>query len=1836
MKNMARRCWAWPFRARRPAYWSGLLITASLLVLSRNGLQAQALVTTIGGGATSKPYSGYVNGNTLTQAEFAKPAGLAMDPAGAVMFVADYTNNAIRMVTAAGETTKSVTSTFATSGISRPLAVAVDGDTNVFVLNHGTTGANGTIVRIVGAGGTAGKVTTLATGLSSATALTLDSTDNCYATVNGNTVICIATNGSVTTVGKVATAGTSFQGIALLANGLLALCDAGNNGILTMNPTNGATAKLTGFNGVGDTLGASDVAAFRTPAAIAAAGDNVLVVADYGNDKVKLVDASGTVTLLYGINSNLWTTGTGYFPGWADGLGNTTNGSAESRLPYGVVVSTDGSVFTSEDYYHVLRHVTDTGLTPPSRTSSGGGGGGGSSSPTFDGPDGIAYDSVGNYLYVANPADNTVQAIDLSLATNATTTVLRSADGLSSPVSVMVDTSENLFILNRGTGTNGYILEFDAYGNAYGTIVSGLNVPTAFALDGSDNLLVAEQGGRIRAFGASVDTTLATITNANVSLQGIAIFDDGTIVVSDAGNAVLWAVDPITRIVSKLTGQLDHPGIAVASTNFAQLKQPRQLTRAGSDQILAADYGNNRVVLVQRTGYVITNTATYHLNSLNGTVWFGNSSDPVATNSSRFIPMAEPAGVAVGSDGTVFVSEDFYSDIREMTGTAVPGPATAPTIDFPALSSVGGVALNSSNTVLYVTDPVNNTVNMLNLENNETTVVLTSSDGLYEPVDVALDIDNNLYVLNQGTGDNGSIVSYDHYGYVIATNASSLTMPTAMKIDLAGDIYICELDGTVQEVSGTNLITVAVVATNAKVKLEGIALLDSGDVVVSDAGNNVIWAIAPDSTNAVLFTGAIGVSGTNFGSVAHARLNQPRGLAEVANGQLLIADAGNNRIVLSDDYGTVSTALVSSNADIWFGAATDPVSAGEANFVPMVSPVGVAVSTSGTVYDSEAVYRDIRGILSTGLQPPSRPPVPPPPVIGWFDYEWHSIDYFTVLHATTLATFHNDLLLAVNPNTNGVSTYYVYGVPPYTNTPSAADGTSPPYYEDGLLYADPLPNFGVSNLLLKAINIDSIGQKSSVTTAEFIFQVANPAIGGFNGAEFTVSDITTNAVLYYTIDGSDPTNGPPSIGPVSLVGTNDVPLSIDVESNVVFKVRGYRDGYLPSGIAEQSFSPSNFVANTISFGFSAGEASSDFVAAPGQTFYAPVTLTKLSDTVMYSLQFNLTVTNGGTNPGPAVTPNAYGFQSMLMKPLPNESDVFVPIEPYEFVTAGTNAQPEPTSIYYDGAWYQSLEFTNTAENLISVGWLERYGETNLYNTLSQNLLTYSLAHDRLYPNSSEPLEVVVGGYSFVVPGSATNGQTYQIQIGRPSATSDGVGAAGSSVYIAAPTNGATAGGSPINALKYVTVGQRKYVVGSVYPFSWFNAGDFGSTNIVNADLEQVFQSAIYDYNMPPAGSDFFDAMDSCGGTYVDLGHGYLEFNSYISGTNATAPLFDGNDTSINQIAFGDGVLDVCDVYVTFRRSLDPSLAWFQRYWNNGQRVAQIVANVGNDLVQKPAVRTKTTSTSTTNVLVNFAATDVLASAGATVQVPITANVLGNYPLRLLMLNLRVTPLDGSPALTTAVGFTQTAGVLGSPTSASSDSDGNFAAVWLNTTNSGLSGAATIGYLTITIPSTATAKSAYAIHFDHASASPNGLAAFPKHTLTGLVTLSSRTNSYYNDGIPDSWRLRWFGTLYNVLSESNACPSGDGIDNWEKYVAGVDPNVANDFPSTTAKSPVPTGYTTAIQWPSVSGVQYVVLRSSNLFGGAWTVLSTNTGTGGELEFDDQNTGQTLYYRVLIQQ
>ena len=194
-------------------------------------------------------------------------------------------------------------------------------------------------------------------------------------------------------------------------------------------------------------------------------------------------------------------------------------------------------------------------------------------------------------------------------------------------------------------------------------------------------------------------------------------------------------------------------------------------------------------------------------------------------------------------------------------------------------------------------------------------------------------------------------------------------------------------------------------------------------------------------------------------------------------------------------------------------------------------------------------------------------------------------------------------------------------------------------------------------------------------------------------------------------------------------------------------------------------------------------------------------------------------------------------------------------------------------------------------------------------------------------------------------------------------------------------------------------------------------------------------------------------------------------------------MYDGNDLSINTNCFGDGVLDVSDVYVTYRRSEDPSLNWWVRYWTNGQFVAVTTPNLAsNTLTASVALKSasqtfaKQASTGQTTPFqqpsVSFSAGDALVAPGQAISIPINASIFGNYPLRILGLNITVHPLDGSPDLTQPVQFIPAAG-LGQPVSGYSATKGNdtFAAAWFPTegiysTTPGLTSNVNLGSLTV--------------------------------------------------------------------------------------------------------------------------------------------------------------------------
>lgn len=1038
--------------------------------------------------------------------------------------------------------------------------------------------------------------------------------------------------------------------------------------------------------------------------------------------------------------------------------------------------------------------------------------------------------------------------------------------------------------------------------------------------------------------------------------------------------------------------------------------------------------------------------------------------------------------------------------------------------------------------------------------------------------------------------------------------AAQFSFPLGLAADASGNLFIADSkNNAIRKLDPANVVSTIPVAAGELFEPAGVALGESGELWVADTRHHTVKRIRQDGT-VLLRVGSnsrwdVGSEDSLFAD--QVRFNRPVGILWLGPSiGLLVADSGNHtlrRLFLNPLVGDYSSETLAGSPG-QAGFVDGPAAAAKFS-----SPAGLARDPiNGGFLVCDLANNAVRRVQTTAPQPPVSAPK-----LGWVDFVQDDFgNPVSVLRPVTQAVFNNDVIIAVlsEPATE---TYFTFGPTPPSSfedsipVPSRTTGNTPPAYEDGLPPSDVPPTIvnPQPDVTIKAVSLQDGRRPSPLVTARFQFKTANPSIVGDNPASFTLNNETIGAEMWFTTDGSEPTDdgsNPASTGPKFNGDRISLPLG---DSNVVFRVRAFRRNFLPSGILTKEFSPTNFVPNQISFGFEFGEASSEFVGAAGQRFYAPVTLTIVPGQKIYSLQFNVTVTN---LTGPAVAPGAIGFQSMLMKPIEGVTPVVFTAIPNAMALHDFAMLPSD---------FTNLLVTNFTQNLIAVGWLERFGKTNLFNTLKQDLITYSIAHDTLFESRNS--KIILGGYSFLIPPGAADGQTFQIRINRPSATDDGVAG---DIFIDAPTNGSLAAG-PINAIKVVTVGQRRYVVGDVAPFRWFNAGDFGDTNLLNNDVLQVFEAAIYSEGRPPAGSDFFDAMDASDAT-----------------TNPALLASEGSDTVINTVRFGDGVLDVSDVFVTFRRSLDHSLAWYARYWSNGVRQAIQVNNRFRDPTNVFPARASIALSSENPPAVRFSADTAEGAPGQTVEVPVRVRISGGLPVRVMLMNLAVKPLEGAPALEQAVQF-QAVPALGAPAYVSSLHPGNFAAAWLDHRAPGVHDTGIVGVLKLVLPASAGPSAAYAVQFDHLSASPNGLGVFPVTVESGLVTVKNRPVSPWNDAIPDPWRLNYFGSVTNPLADPAGDPDGDGMSNLAEYKAGTHPMQADSVLRLVKIEAISSGPgegpMIALRWPTVPGRRYLVERSASLAGG-WTALGDPiSGDGRLVEFiDPSGPEQPQFYRVRL--
>jgi parallel beta-helix repeat protein len=118
-------------------------------------------------------------------------------------------------------------------------------------------------------------------------------------------------------------------------------------------------------------------------------------------------------------------------------------------------------------------------------------------------------------------------------------------------------------------------------------------------------------------------------------------------------------------------------------------------------------------------------------------------------------------------------------------------------------------------------------------------------------------------------------------------------------------------------------------------------------------------------------------------------------------------------------------------------------------------------------------------------------------------------------------------------------------------------------------------------------------------------------------------------------------------------------------------------------------------------------------------------------------------------------------------------------------------------------------------------------------------------------------------------------------------------------------------------------------------------------------------------------------------------------------------------------------------------------------------------------------------------------------------------------------------------------------------------------------------------------------------------------------------IAATMTSSVNDGIPDAWRQLYFGgsgTTTNSQSDAFADADHTGMDNYQKFFAGLNPtNAASVFKLTALN---PSTSTNAVSLNSASGFIYRVFACDDLTAGNWAILADQIiGTGTNMLFCD---------------
>ena len=352
----------------------------------------------------------------------------------------------------------------------------------------------------------------------------------------------------------------------------------------------------------------------------------------------------------------------------AAGFAGEKNSATQAHLflPHGMAFDAKKLLNFADALNHRVRRLGPKGkiVTVAGQGGSGpgaggfAGDGGQASGARFNEPLAIAFDAAGDLL-ILDSLNNRVRKVD---SRGKTSTLAGSGPA--------------------GAGSGGFA------GDNGPAVQALLNQPAGMALDGMNNLYVADSGnhrvrkigpdGVIRTFagtgdpGTSGDGGLATAAHLTTPYV-LALDAEGDLYVADRAESVVRKIIVASGIITTVagTGTAGFSGDDGLATK-AQLNQPRGLAVDSAGNLFIADSGNHRVRRVGKVGNITTVAG-------NGNLVFSGEGG-LSTNAG----LRGPVDVAVGADGSLFISDTgFFADsedhmgpgerVLKVTGVAAPG-----------------------------------------------------------------------------------------------------------------------------------------------------------------------------------------------------------------------------------------------------------------------------------------------------------------------------------------------------------------------------------------------------------------------------------------------------------------------------------------------------------------------------------------------------------------------------------------------------------------------------------------------------------------------------------------------------------------------------------------------------------------------------------------------------------------------------------------------------------------------------------------------------------------------------------------------------------------------------------------------------------------------------------------------------------------------------------------------------------------------------------------------------------------------------------------------------------